>query len=136
LLVVVKSMITDLGNARLVSIVDDDKSVRDAISALVRSLGYLVATFASAETFLNSDRLNDTSCLITDVRMPGMSGVELQCCLAAQCRTIPIIFITSFANEPTCECVMRAGAIGILTKPFSEECLIKCLDAALSGPKR
>jgi FixJ family two-component response regulator len=116
----------------LISIVDDDESVRDAINALVRSLGYRAATFPSAEAFLNSDRLNDASCLITDLRMPGMSGIELQCCLIAQGHTIPTIFVTAFADETTRRRVLTAGAVGCLSKPFNEECLIKCLDAVLS----
>ena len=78
-------------NMPVISVVDDDQSVRKAISALVRSLGYAVATFASAEDFLGSDRVEDTSCLITDVQMPGLSGVELQSRLMADGRRIPII---------------------------------------------
>jgi FixJ family two-component response regulator len=120
----------------LISIVDDDESVRKAIDALVRSLGYCAATFASAEEFLNSDRLTDTSCLITDLRMPGMSGVELQCRLVAQCRTIPTIFITAFADETTRARVLAAGAVGFLSKPFNEESLLNCLDKALNGLPR
>jgi FixJ family two-component response regulator len=127
---------TDVGRSLLISIVDDDESVRKAIDALVRSLGYLAATFASAEEFLNSDRLIDTSCLITDLRMPGMSGVELQCRLIAQGRAIPTIFITAFADESTRARVLTAGAVGFLSKPFNEESLLNCLDKALNGLPR
>jgi len=117
----------------LISVVDDDASVRAAIKALVRSLGYLAATFASAEEFLNSDCLNDTSCLITDLRMPGLSGVDLRCRLNAQGRAMPTIFITAFADETTRARALDAGAVGFLSKPFNEECLIRCLDTALNG---
>jgi FixJ family two-component response regulator len=123
----------DLGSTRLISIVDDDEPVREAIDALVSSLRYLSVKFSSAEEFLNSDRLDDTSCLITDVRMPGMSGVDLQCRLIAQGRTIPIIFVTAFTDESTRARALTAGAVGFLTKPFSEESLIRCLNTALNG---
>jgi FixJ family two-component response regulator len=123
----------DLESTPLISIVDDDEPVREAINELVSSLGYRSNKFASAEEFLNSNRLNDTSCLITDVRMPGLSGIELQCCLIAQGRTLPIIFITALNDERTRVRALTAGAIGFLTKPFDEGCLIKCLDAALSS---
>ena len=83
----------------MISIVDDDESVREATKGLVRSLGYVAATFASAEEFLNSDRVNDTSCLITDVQMPGLNGIELQSRLTAMGRRIPIIFVTAFPQE-------------------------------------
>ena len=83
----------------VISIVDDDESVRQATSALVRSLGYAVATFASAEDFLESDRLDDTACLITDVQMPGLSGVELQSRLIADGRHMPIIGVTAYPEE-------------------------------------
>jgi FixJ family two-component response regulator len=119
----------------LISIVDDDERIREAIDELLRSLGYFSLRFASAEEFLSSDRVNDTSCLITDVRMPGLSGIELQSRLIAQGCTMPIIFITAHADERTRLRALSAGAIGCLGKPFDEECLIKCLDTALSGSK-
>ena len=117
----------------LISIVDDDESIREATKGLVRSLGYLAATFASAEEFLSSDRVNDTHCLITDVQMPGLSGVELQRRLIAQGRPKPTIFVTASPDEKTRTRAMTAGAIGYLSKPFSEESLIACLDTALNG---
>ena len=117
----------------LISIVDDDQSIREATKGLVRSLGYLAATFASAEEFLNSDRVNDTSCLITDVQMPGLSGVDLQRRLIAQGCAMPTIFVTAFPDEKTRAHTLTAGAVGYLSKPFSEESLIKCLDTALKG---
>jgi len=122
-----------LRSTPLISIVDDDESIREATRGLVRSLGYQAATFASAEEFLNSARLNDTSCLITDVQMPGLSGVELQRRLLADGRAMPTIFVTAFPDERTRTRVLTAGAIGYLSKPYDEESLIACLDTALNG---
>jgi FixJ family two-component response regulator len=118
----------------LISIVDDDEPIRDAINELVSSLGYNSIKFASAEEFLNSERLNDTSCLITDVRMPGLSGLDLQCHLIAQGRTVPIIFVTALTDERTRARALTAGAVCVLGKPFDEACLIECLDRATGGP--
>jgi FixJ family two-component response regulator len=122
-----------LRSTPLISIVDDDESIREATKGLVRSLGYFAATFASAEEFLNSGRINDTSCLITDVQMPGLSGVDLQRRLIAQGRTMPTIFVTAFPDERTRKRVLTAGAVGYLSKPYDEESLIACLDTALNG---
>ena len=115
----------------VISVVDDDQSMRDAMSRLVRSLGYAVATFASAEDFLESARVEDTSCLITDVQMPGLSGVELQSRLIAEGRHMPIIGITAHPEESIRTQMLEAGAIGFLNKPFNDECLINCLATAL-----
>jgi FixJ family two-component response regulator len=120
-------------SAPLISIVDDDESIREATKGLVRSLGYQAATFASAEEFLQSERVDDTSCLIADVRMPGLSGIDLQCRLIARGVRMPTIFITAFPEEGTRLRAMTAGAVGYLGKPFSEESLLKCLDTALSN---
>jgi FixJ family two-component response regulator len=117
----------------LISIVDDDESIRESTKGLVRSLGYQAATFASAEEFLQSDSVDSTSCLITDVQMPGLSGIDLQRGLIAQGVRTPMIFITAFPEEETRARVMRAGALGYLSKPFSEESLLKCLDMALGN---
>jgi FixJ family two-component response regulator len=117
----------------MISIVDDDESVREATKGLVRSLGYTAATFASAEDFLQSNQVNDTSCLITDVQMPGLSGVELQSQLIAQGNSTPMIFVTAFPEERTRARALKAGAIGFLTKPFNEERLIEYIHAALAG---
>jgi FixJ family two-component response regulator len=117
----------------VISIVDDDESVREATKGLVRSLGYTAATFASAEDFLQSNQVNDTSCLITDVQMPGLSGVELQSQLIAQGNSTPMIFVTAFPEERTRARALKAGAIGFLTKPFNEERLIEYIHAALAG---
>jgi FixJ family two-component response regulator len=119
----------------MISIIDDDPSVREATNGLVRSLGYRTSAFASAEDFLVSDRLNDTSCLITDVQMPGLSGVELQRLLIAQGNRTPMIFVTAFPEEKTRTRVLEAGAIGFLTKPFDDESLIEHLQTALQSCK-
>jgi len=115
----------------MISIVDDDESVRETTKGLVRSLGLNASAFASAEEFLQSDRLDDTACLIADVQMEGMSGVELQGLLRAQGRHMPIIFMTAFPEERIRVRVLSAGAIGFLSKPFDEERLIHCIDTAL-----
>jgi FixJ family two-component response regulator len=115
----------------VISVVDDDASVRVATDNLLRSLGYIVHTFASAEEFLRSSQLNDASCVITDVQMPAMSGVELQALLLAQGHRVPLIFITAFPEETIRERALKAGAICFLTKPFDRLTLIKCLDTAL-----
>ena len=118
----------------MISIVDDDDSVREATKALVRSLGYGALTFASAEAFLSSDQVDDTGCLITDVQMTGLSGIELQKRLIAEGRRVPVIFITAFPDERTRSRVLDAGAIGFLSKPFSDDSLIHCLDTAFAKP--
>lgn len=115
----------------VISIVDDDESMREATSALVRSLGFSVATFASAEDFLESDRVDDTSCLITDVQMPGLSGVELQSRLIADGRDMPVIGVTAYPEESIRTRMLEAGAVGFLSKPFNDERLIDCLATAL-----
>jgi FixJ family two-component response regulator len=117
----------------MISIVDDDELVREGTKALVRSLGYGAHTFASAEDFLGSNHVDDTCCLITDVQMVGVSGVELQRRLIAEGHRMPIIFVTAFPDERTRSRVLNAGAIGFLSKPFSDENLIRCLDAALAN---
>jgi FixJ family two-component response regulator len=118
----------------VISIIDDDPSVRKATDGLVRSLGYRSLTFASAEDFLESDHLDDTSCVITDVQMPGLSGVELQSELNARGARMPMIFITAFPEDRIRRCVLEAGAIGFLSKPFEEAVLIEHLQAALGPP--
>ena len=117
----------------LITIVDDNESVREATKALVRSLGYNVATFASAEEYLQSDCVDNSSCLITDLQMPGMSGADLQDRLIADGCDTPVIFMTAFSEEKIRTRVMSAGAVGFLSKPFSEEGLIECLDKALKS---
>jgi FixJ family two-component response regulator len=120
-----------LSNLPLVAIVDDDRSVRATTDSLVRSLGYLVNTFASAEEFLRSNRLDDLSCVIADLQMPGMSGVELQAHLLAQGNHVPFIFVTAFPDDRVRAQALGAGAICYLTKPFDGDSLAQCLQAAL-----
>ena len=123
----------------LVAIIDDDASVRATTDSLVRSLGYTVYTFPSAEEFLQSGRIDDLSCVIADVQMPGMSGVELQAHLLAQGYRVPFIFFTAFPDERIRAHALKAGAICYLTKPFDGDSLIQGLQAALKkheGPAR
>jgi FixJ family two-component response regulator len=120
-------------SAVLISIVDDDEPTRESTKGLVRSLGYRAATFASAEEFLQSDTLGTTGCLITDVQMPGLSGIDLQRGLIARGIQMPTIFITAFPEEETRARAMKAGALGYLSKPFHEESLLKCLDEAFGS---
>jgi FixJ family two-component response regulator len=117
----------------VISIIDDDQSVRDAMGSLVRSLGYTAATFSSAEEYLQSDRVGDSSCVITDLRMPGMSGAELQDVLIADGYVTPIIFLTGSRDERVRAQVLNAGACGFLHKPLDDQSLIDCLKKALSG---
>lgn len=115
----------------LISIIDDDSSVLEATNGLVRSLGYATATFASAEEYLESGDVPGTSCVITDLHMPGLSGTELQNRLIAEGRDIPVIIVTAYSDDATRAQALDAGAIAFLSKPFSEERLIECLDKAL-----
>ena len=116
---------------QVISVIDDDASVRTATDNLLRSLGYAVRTFVSAEEFLGSARLNDTSCVIADVQMPGMSGVDLQARLLTRGYRVPFIFMTAFPEEAIRARALKAGAICFLTKPFDRLTLIRCLDTAL-----
>jgi FixJ family two-component response regulator len=116
----------------VISIIDDDASVREAIESLIRSLGYPVAAFASAEEYLRSDRIADSACVISDLHMPGMNGADLQDRLRADGNRVPMIFVTAFFEEAVRDRLLEAGALGILRKPFAEESLIHCLDRALN----
>jgi FixJ family two-component response regulator len=122
-----------LSSIPVISIIDDDESVRAATNRLVRSLGFVALTFACADDFLRSPRLDDTSCLIADVQMPGMSGIELQSTLIASGKDIPIIFITAFPDERIRTRAMEAGAVGFLSKPFKGSSLIQYIDDALNS---
>ena len=117
----------------LVSIVDDDESVRESLEGLLKSVGFRVEAFALAADFLNSKALHVTDCLILDVRMPGMSGPELQRKLIANQRSIPIIFITAHGDEAVRARVLGDGAVDCLLKPFNEEALLNAIDAALGN---
>ncbi|KRQ96402.1 MULTISPECIES: response regulator transcription factor [Bradyrhizobium] len=115
----------------LISIVDDDGSVRAAINNLLKSRGYIVHTFVSAEEFLRSPHLNGTSCVIADVQMSIMSGLDLLTHMRAQGYSAPFIFITAFPDDRVRARALSAGAICFLAKPFAGRHLIRCLDTAL-----
>src|ERR1700761_1610596 len=108
-----------------ISVVDDDESIRRTTTFLIESFGFRAVAFESAEAFLKSGRLHDTSCLIVDVQMPGMNGLELQSELAAAGYDIPIIFITAYDNRISRQQAMQAGAVGFLGKPFNDEQLLQ-----------
>jgi FixJ family two-component response regulator len=115
----------------LISIVDDDSLARDGIRELVESLGYKTITFSSAEHFLGSDAITQTTCLITDLQMPGLNGLELQEALRSQGHRTPTILITAYPNEKHRNRAFDGGAIGFLSKPFDEASLIDCLTIAI-----
>ncbi len=112
-------------------IVDDDPSVRDALGSLTRSAGHVVRTFASAQEFLDSPASDTPCCLVLDVRLPGLSGLDLQARMAELDREVPIIFITGHADVPTSVRAMKAGALEFLTKPFRDEELLQAISSAL-----
>jgi FixJ family two-component response regulator len=122
----------------LISIVDDDESVREAVEGLIESLGYRVRAFRSAVDFLASPDIGDTACLIADVHMPQMSGVDLCRRLRELGHAIPTILITAYPNDAVRDRAMADGAVGYLTKPFDDHALIECVRSALrragSGP--
>ena len=115
----------------LISVVDDDESVRSATADLLNSVGFACEAFPSAEAYLASANLARTSCLILDIRMPGLSGLELQTRLAGGGHSIPIIFITSFPDEKMRQQAVDAGAICYLSKPYSDDELLGCIRRAL-----
>ena len=115
----------------LISIVDDDDSLRNSLDNLIRSVGFHAQGFSSAEAFLSSNQAHDTACLILDMRLPGMNGLELQRQLLAANWRIPIIFITSHADGDAEARALEAGAVDYLYKPFREEQLLNAIDAAM-----
>jgi FixJ family two-component response regulator len=115
----------------LISIVDDDVLARDGIRELVESLGYKAHTFKSAEHFLQSGMTTTTACLITDLQMPGLNGIELQETLQSLGTDIPVILITAYPNDKQRARAIANGAIGFLCKPFRETALIECLTIAI-----
>jgi tungstate transport system substrate-binding protein len=129
-----------MSKAPLISIVDDDALARDGIRELVESLGYKTTTFESAEDFLQSSMVAETTCLITDLQMSGLSGLELQEALRAQGYQTPVILITAYPNDKNRTSALDKGAVGFLSKPFDEASLIECLTTAITtrarGPKR
>jgi len=123
-----------MSQSQMVSIVDDDPLAREGIRELVESLGYKTLAFASAQDFLQSGAITKTGCLITDLQMPGLNGLELQERLQAQGCHMPVILITAYPNEKHHSRAMSAGAIGFLSKPFEEQSLVECLTIAMKRP--
>jgi len=115
----------------LVSVVDDDESVRESLPDLIRQFGFAAQAFSSAEAFLQSDVLNQTSCLLLDIAMPGMSGTELQKELLRRRQAIPIVFVTATDDRTLRPRVISQGAVECLFKPFSETALLDAINAAL-----
>ena len=115
----------------LISLVDDDESIRRTTTLLIQSFGFQAAAFESAESFLKSGQLHETSCLIVDVQMPGMNGLQLQRHLAASGYKLPVIFITAYDNKESRQQAMQAGAVAFLSKPFNDELLLETIHATL-----
>jgi FixJ family two-component response regulator len=120
-----------LSTTTVIAIVDDDHSVREALTSLVRSLGYTAVAFECAEGLLKSNSRSSFSCVIADVQMPGMSGLELHDRLVASGEAIPTILITAFPDEKFRERALQAGVVGYLTKPFGEDDLLACIRSTL-----
>ena len=118
----------------VIAIVDDDEAVREALSSLIRSLGYAALNFSGGQELLDSPRRAEISCLISDVQMPGMTGLELYDRLVASGEPIPTIFVTAYPDEKGRDRAMNAGALCYLKKPFAEEELISCIRAILERP--
>ena len=125
-----------MSTASIISVIDDDASVRAATNNLLSSHGYLVDVFASAEEFLQSANLNDLACVVADVQMAAMSGLDLLMHMRTRGYKAPFIFITAFPDESVRARALKAGAIGFLAKPFAGPTLINCLDTALEGHRR
>jgi len=120
-----------VAKAALISVVDDDDSVRESLRGLLRSVTFGVEVFASAEEFLSSDRVRETDCLILDVRMPGMSGLELHRRLVSSHPHLPVSFITAHGDEELRSRALRGGAVDYLLKPFSDDALLNAVQTAL-----
>jgi FixJ family two-component response regulator len=121
------------GNHKVVAIVDDDEAVRVALDGLLRSAGLTTRAFESAEAFVESGQQSQAACLIADIRMPGMSGLELQAKLNAEGCRIPIVFITAHGDAKMRLQALRAGAVEFLAKPFDDETLLESVRAALES---
>ncbi|WP_158926777.1 response regulator [Acidisphaera sp. S103] len=115
----------------LVTVVDDDESVRESLPDLLKEFGFAVQSFASAEAFLASGYVEQTKCLVLDIAMPGMSGPDLQQELMARQRDIPIVFITAHGDETVCPRLLERGAVACLLKPFTDTALLDALETAL-----
>jgi FixJ family two-component response regulator len=125
--------VTNRSRSQLVAIVDDDRSVQRALKDLMEYAGLEARCFGSAEEFLEPDQRNQAACLVADIRMPGMSGLELQAKLKAEGSSIPIIFITAHADAKMKTQAMKAGAVEFLSKPFDDEVLLQKIRHALNG---
>ena len=118
----------------LIACVDDDVSAREALEGFLKAFGFSPDVFSSAEEFLQSDRLDEASCLITDVHLRGMSGLRLQSRLAASGSRIPVIVITAFPDDRVRQRALSAGAVGFLDKPFNTGDLLTCIRSAINRP--
>jgi len=121
---------------KLISIVDDDESIRRTTTLLIQSFGFQAAAFESADSLLKSGQLQETSCLIVDVQMPGMNGLQLHRHLAASGYKIPIIFITAYDNKESRQQAMQAGAVAFLSKPFNDDLLLEAIRATVRDGER
>jgi FixJ family two-component response regulator len=119
----------------VISVIDDDASVRTATNNLLSSHGYVIQTFVSADDFLRSARLDESSCVIADVQMPGMSGLDLLTHVRTRGNGVPFIFITAFPDESVRARALKVGAICFLAKPFAGPVLIDCIETALNRPR-
>lgn len=125
-----------MGNSRtsgLIAIVDDDESVRTAIHGVLESVGFNAECFARAQEFLASSAVAKSVCVITDLKMPGMTGLELQARLAKEGRRIPMIFVTAYGEEKARASALKAGAVGFLDKPFNDDALIEIVQGAVES---
>ena len=118
---------------QIISIVDDDVAIGESIAELLLTVGLLTHVFTSADQFLASDRVRATSCLIADIKMPGIGGIELQRLLSAKGVNLPVIFISAFEDAAIRSAAEKVGAVGFLNKPFSEDDLFRCIRIALPG---
>jgi FixJ family two-component response regulator len=122
--------------APMISVVDDDVWAREGLEALIAALGYEVRTFESAEEFVASGSIAETACLVTDLNMPGMSGLELQAYLRSAGHNTPIIVVTAYPADEHRSRALKDGATSFLTKPLDERMLVGCLAQATAGPSR
>ena len=120
-----------MAKCSLVSVVDDDESVRESLPDLIRQFGFTAQAFSSAEAFLASEAVSETSCLVLDIAMPGMSGLDLQQELTRRRQEIPIVFITATGDQTVRPTVLARGAVECLFKPFSERALLDALNVAI-----
>ena len=121
-----------MAESPLIAIVDDDESVRDALTSLLHAVGWQAEAFASAEAFLQSGHVHTTACLLLDVRLPGLSGLELQRQLRARQARLPLIFLTAHGTEAMRVQTLQAGALAFFAKPFSDTALLEAIHTALA----